>query len=60
MNPSDFIFSQVYRGALSEKVNERIAKDHAVMALNKFKKGQFKKPVELIKESIRQAKKASK
>ena len=60
MNPSDFVYQQIYKGALAQKVNEGIAKNHAVMGLDMYKKGKFQKVNVLIKDMITKAKKDSK
>jgi hypothetical protein len=62
MNPSDFVFDQVYKGAIKLGVKEFIAKNFAIEAMDKFKKNKFaaKKADLLIKESIIAAKKQSK
>lgn len=53
MMPNDF----VYKGSLKEGCAESIAKDAAVMALQKYKNNQFTKVSTLIKQSIVDAKK---
>lgn len=60
MTPNDFVFNQVYRGALAIKVREPIAKDVAIDALNEYKKGRFVKPTDLIRKKIAEAKKRNK
>ena len=39
----DFIWSQIYKGALAGGAKERIAKDSAVAGLEDYRKGRFKK-----------------
>ena len=60
MNPHDFVFNQVYRTAISEGVSERISKDTAISALEEYKKGRFKKPADLIKQKVSEAKRRQK
>ena len=61
MMPSDFVYSQVYKGCLKQGVRESIAKDSAVMAVDSFKKNKFKKKVsDLIESSIKAAKTSEK
>ena len=60
MSPEDFVYTQIYKGCMAEKVNERIAREHAQMGLDKFKKNKFAKASAMIKEMIMAAKKQSK
>ena len=54
---SDFIYDAVLNGCLREKVDINIAKDAAMMASEKYKKGKYEgKPSKLIETSIKQAK----
>jgi len=57
MKPEDFIFNQVYKGALADKCSERASKDCAVLAMEDFRKCRFKKAKDLIDKYIKQAKK---
>ena len=57
MNPNDYIFNQVYKGALADGACERASKDCAIMAMDDFKKGRFKKATEIINKYIKMAKK---
>lgn len=57
MNPDDYIFKQVYKGAMEQGAHEVAAKDCAILAMNEFKKGRFKKAKELIDGHIKMAKK---
>jgi len=41
MNPADFVYDQVYKGALAEKVNEGVAQSQAVIALDRYKKNNM-------------------
>jgi len=57
----DFVFNQIYKGALAAGAKEKQAKDHAVMGLNDYKKGKFQgKASKLIEDRIKQAKRKSK
>lgn len=61
MEPSDFIFNQVYKGAMAKGVVERIAHNAAVIALDDFKKGRFSgKASKLIADRIAAAKRVQK
>lgn len=60
MKPNDFIFNEVYRGAIKGGAKEPIAKDQAVQAMDDYAKGKFKKPLDLILARIQMAKKLSK
>lgn len=53
---SDFVYLQVYRGALKAGARESIAKDHAVRALDAYRKGKFSKALDLITMHINTAK----
>lgn len=57
MSPEDYIYNQIYKGALSVGASEQFAKDNAVTGLSDWKKGKFKKVIDLIEEKIKQAKK---
>lgn len=56
MTPNDIVYNEVYKGCIRAGVAEYIAKDTAVMALQKFKNNQFDKPSKLIEKSIKDAK----
>lgn len=60
MGPNDFIYQSIYKGCLSQKVNEGVARDAAVMGLDAYKKGKFKSAKLLINDAIVAAKKRSK
>ena len=59
MQPNDFVYMQIYKGAMKAGATERAAKDHAVMGLNEYKSNRFgqKKVSGLIDWHIKQAKK---
>jgi len=57
MNPNDLVYKEVYKGCLKAGCDERLAKDTAVMTLQKFKNNQFTKATKLIKQAITDAKK---
>ena len=57
MSGNDFVYKEVYKGCLSAGCDERLAKDTAVMTLQKYKNNQFTKASKLIKQSITDAKK---
>lgn len=62
MNPYDFVFEAVYKGAIQKGVPEPIAKTQAVYALDRYKKSAFNgaKVGKFIEEMIMQAKKKAK
>ena len=60
MNPIDFIYDQIYRGAIQAGAKEPKAKDNAIAGVSDWKKGRFKKPSQLIEQRIKQAKRESK
>ena len=60
MNYSDFVYNEVYKGCKSAGCIEIIAKDTAVMTLQKYKNNQFVKVSALIKTAISDAKKLNK
>lgn len=57
MTPNDLIYNEVYKGCKAAKCDELSSKNAAIMALQKFKNGQFVKATKLITESIAEAKK---
>lgn len=60
MQPNDFVFLQIYRGAIKAGAKERAAKDHAIMGSEDFRRNSFKKASHLIEERIKAAKRESK
>lgn len=62
MDPFDFVYEQVYKGALNKGVKEGIARDQAVIALDAYKKGKFSgaKVGKFIEDQIKVAKMKSK
>lgn len=56
MNSFDFVYMSIYRGALREGAPEPIAKDAAVVGLEKYKKGTFEKASRLIEDQNKKAK----
>lgn len=53
---NDFVYSQIYKGALAQGAKEKHAKDCAVMGLDDYKKGKFTgKPSKLIESRIKEA-----
>ena len=57
MNWNDMIYSEVYKQCNAAGCQESISKNAAVMALQKYKNGQFTKATKLITESVTEAKK---
>jgi len=41
MNQTDFVFNQIYKGALKAGAGEKQAHAHAVMGLEDYKKGKL-------------------
>lgn len=41
MLPKDFVFNQIYKGAIQQGSSEKNAKDKAVEGVGKFLKGNF-------------------
>lgn len=60
MQPNDFVYQSIYRGAIKSGAAEKSAKDHAIMGLEDCMRNRFKKASELIEERIMTAKKESK
>lgn len=67
LNVEDFVYEQIFKGAINKGAKELHARDHAVMGLDDFKKGKIatkkskKRTVaNLIDERIDQAVKDSK
>ena len=66
MTQSDFIYDQVYKGALNAGAMDSQALNHAVMALDDFKKNKFSRlkkngrgtVLDLIQHHITQAKRS--
>ncbi len=57
MNWNDMIYNEVYKQCKAQKCSELVSKDAAIMALKRYKAGQFTKPTKLITESVAAAKK---
>lgn len=60
MQSTDFVYRQIYHGALNDGALERCAHTQAVIGLEKYKKNQFDKAINLINEHIKTAVKESK
>lgn len=56
----DFVYNQVFNGCISAKVSNDLAAQFAEEAAIKYSRGQFNKAVQLIEQSIKDAKKLSK
>lgn len=56
----DFIYNQVLKGALSKGASQSESRNWAMIAQERYKKGQFKKASKLIEESISTAVKITK
>jgi len=56
MNITDYIFNTIYKGSLKGGASERSAKDSAVVGIEMWKKGKFKKASQLIEDQIKSAK----
>lgn len=59
-DPNNFVYDQIYKGAMAKGATERNAYDCAVRGLEDYKKGKFKKAIELIEGKISEAKRLSK
>jgi len=57
MKPTDLIYNEVYKGCLNVKCDERLARETAIMTIQKYKNNQFTKVSKLIQQSITDAKK---
>lgn len=58
MEPTDFVYLQIYKGSLAAGAKEKAARDQAIIGLDKYKKSNFRKKVtDLISHHITQAKK---
>jgi hypothetical protein len=57
MNNNDFIYDQIYKGALKEGAHENSAKNAATFGLSEYKKNRFKSIKVLIDTMIKNAKK---
>lgn len=57
MNAKDLVYMETYRGCLKAGCTESVAKDTAVLTLQKYKNNQFAKVSKLIEQSITDAKK---
>ena len=55
MKPSDMVYNAIYKGALDKRCAESVARDHAVMGLDAYKKNKFKTPKQLIDDYIKRA-----
>lgn len=60
MKPNDLIYDAVYKGCLKAGCSERLSKDTAVAALQKYKNGQFSKTSKLVDGAITDAKRMAK
>lgn len=60
MSPADMVYNETYKGCLVAGVIEMVAKNAAVMTLQKYKNNQFTKVSTLIKTAISDAKKLNK
>lgn len=57
----DFVFTQIYKGAIRENVSERLAHNTATLGVEDYKKGRYQgRPAKMIQDRIAQAKKAHK
>lgn len=55
MNEQDYIYEQIYKGALKAGASDRAALQAATTGLQKYKNNQFKKASSLIIEKIKEA-----
>ena len=60
-NPTDFVFTQIYKQSMAQGVNERLAHRVALVGLDDYKKGRYQgKPSKLIDDRVAEAKKSQK
>lgn len=59
MNAIDMIYKEIYKGSLKAGARESSARDAAVIGVSEFKKGRFKKPIDLIEDMIKKAKRGA-
>ena len=57
MTPNDLIYNEVYKRCLAAGCIDRVSKDAATMALQKFKNNQFVKAHKLVDQAVLDAKK---
>jgi hypothetical protein len=55
MQPRDFVYNSIYKGALRLSASERRAHEAAVTGLDAYKKCRYKKPSQMIDARIKQA-----
>jgi len=56
MNPGDFVYNEIFRGALAKKATERAAHTNAQIGLEDYNKNKIGKKVShLIEERIKKA-----
>lgn len=55
MNEQDYVYQQIYKGALKAGASEWASLAAAVTGLEKYKNNQFKKASQLIVEKIKEA-----
>jgi len=61
MSPEDFVYNQIFKGALNKKASQNNAQKQAVIGMEKYKKGKISKKVShLIEQGIAEAVKDSK
>lgn len=59
MKPNDFVYKQIYQGAMKLGAMERIAKEHAQMGAADYAKNRFEKATAMIENRIKMAKRES-
>ena len=60
MNPSDFIFTNIYKGSLAKGVEEKIAHEQAQIGMDDYYKNKFVNASKLINDKITMAVKLQK
>lgn len=56
MMPDDFVFNQIFKGALNQKASERCAHNNALLGLEDYKKNRIASKVsKLIQDRIKRA-----
>lgn len=56
MLPKDFVYNQIYKGALGKGASEAFAHQRATMGVNNYLKGNFKgKAINFVESEIKEA-----
>lgn len=55
MQAKDYVFEQIYKGALAAGAKERAAHSFAIIGMDRWAKNKFKKTSALVREMIQEA-----